>query len=166
MTDITRRNGLALLIGVAALFVVALPLVALALGGGQTGGGMQGGMGGMGGMMGSSPAVWTGPLWLLWGVAVTALVGGGAVLAFEGSAASADADERAAGDAEDAIEALRERYVRDEISEAEFERRVEVLLGSEPDAPGRERGPGSEPGRESGREREPDRERAVDDERG
>lgn len=122
MTDRVPRRWLLPAVGVAAVFVVGVPLWLLATAG-TTGGGMSGGHMMGGGMAGG--AAWTVPAAFLWTVATLVLVAGGAALALSPSDGTAEAD------AEDPVETLRERYVVGELSEAEFERRLETLLASE-----------------------------------
>lgn len=68
------------------------------------------------------------------------------VLFFGVPVAPGDGDG-AASDERDPLERLRDRYAAGEISEAEFDRKVERLLETEPDRPG---GPTPDPARDPG----------------
>lgn len=118
MTDKVPRRWLLPAVGVAAVLVLGVPLWLFATaGGGMSGGHM------MGGGMAGGGSVWSFPAAFVWTVATLVLVAGGSALALSSSDAPAEEDA-------DPVETLRQRYVAGELSEAEFERRLEPLLAS------------------------------------
>jgi uncharacterized membrane protein len=143
MVESVRRPWLLPVVGLATLLLVVLPLVAF-----TTTGGTSGGMGGH--MMGGMGGMWMLPMFAVWVLSLVAVLGGAAVLFASGTGSAVDADAEASrsdverprqSDAEegDPLRRLRERYVEGEISDEEFEHRLETLVDSADDEAERER---------------------------
>jgi uncharacterized membrane protein len=140
MAETVRRSWLLPVVALATVLLVVVPMVLL-----TTTGGTSGRMGGrmMGGM-------WLAPMLAVWVLSLVAVLGGASVLVAGSAGAEADADvetsprgaertQQSDGEAGDPLRRLRERYVEGEISDEEFEHRLETLVDSADDEAERER---------------------------
>jgi uncharacterized membrane protein len=140
MAETVRRSWLLPVVALATVLLVVVPMVLL-----TTTGGTSGRMGGrmMGGM-------WLAPMLAVWVLSLVAVLGGASVLVAGSAGAEADADVETSprgaertqqSDAEEGepLRRLRERYVEGEISDEEFEHRLETLVDSADDEAVRER---------------------------
>lgn len=139
MADHPFRRWLFPAVAIAAILTIAVPLWMAAVTGGGTGGGMHGGYM-MGSHMGStSGGVWSGPALFVWTVSALVLVVAGSALALSYASTDSTISRDKQNEGLDTIATLRERYVGGELSEPEFEQRVERLLESRGDETSSER---------------------------
>ncbi|MFB6360564.1 MAG: SHOCT domain-containing protein [Halobacteriales archaeon] len=93
--------------------------------------------------------------WVVWVAGFVSLVPITAILSE--AIGEADTDEASPADEAEALEVLRERYAAGEIDDAEFERRLDALLGTETVEEARDR---VDDGRSERGSADPERERA------